>query len=128
MSRLFSLLCLPPRPATPAMKEAWIDYTWMHAKEHGWEPFVVYRIVNGNEMEFYKKPGALLHKGVWIYCGSVSELRPYGDTMTREEAEALSLQRWSARLGAGTRPDLYAAFEVAFYKENSGKGSLRARL
>jgi len=110
------------------MKEAWIDYTWAHAKEHGWEPFVVYRIVNGNEMEFYRKSGAFLHKGTWIYQGSVSELSPYGDTMTREEAEALSLQRWSARLGAGTRPDLYAAFEVVFYKENSGKSSLRARL
>jgi len=110
------------------MKEAWIDYTWAHAKEHGWEPFVVYQIVNGTDVEVYKKPGAFLHTGTWIYCGSVSELCPYGVRMTREEAEALSLQRWSARLGAGTRPDLYAAFEVQYDKEKSGKSCLRARL
>lgn len=128
MTRLLTLLCLPPRATTPLMKEAWIDYTWAHAKEHGWEPFVVYQIVNGTEMEFYKKPGGLLHRGSWIYQGSVSELSPYGVSMTRQEAEALSLQRWSARLGAGTRPDLYAAFEVEFYKEQGAGGSLRARL
>jgi len=126
MPRLFSLLCLPPRPATPATKEAWIDYTWAHAKEHGWEPFVVYRIVNGTDVEFYKKPSAFLHQGVWIYCGSVSELAPYGAGMTRKDAEALSAQRWSARLGAGTRPELYAAFEVEFYKGQTE--ALRAKL
>ena len=128
MSRLLTLLCLPPRATTSLMKEAWIDYNWAHAKEHGWEPFVVYRVQNGNEVEFYKKPGGFLHQGVWIYQGSVSELCPYGVAMTREEAEALSLQRWSARLGAGTRPDLYAAFEVELYKEQCRGTSLKARL
>lgn len=129
MSRLLTLLCLPPRDTTYAMKEAWIDYTREHAKEHGWEPFVVYRITNGAEVEFYKKPGGLLHQGNWIYQGSVSELSPYGAGMTREEAEALSVQRWSPRLGIGMRPDLYAAFEVDFYKRQGVRGApLRARL
>ena len=110
------------------MKEAWIDYTWADAREHGWEPFVVYRITKGTQIEVYKKSGALLHQGNWIYQGSVSELAPYGAGMTREDAEALSAQRWSARLGTGTRPDLYAAFEVGFYKEQYRGARLRARL
>lgn len=130
------MLCLLPRVTMPLMKEAWIEYTWAHAKEHGWEPFVFYRITNGVEVEFCKKPTALLHRGVWIYQGSVSELCPYGVGMTREEAEALSIQRWSfprcgmsfPRIGAGTRPDLYAAFEEEFYKEQYRGTSLRARL
>ena len=128
MSRLLTLLCLPSRATTPLMKEAWIDYTWAHAREHGWEPFVVYRVRHGNEVELYQKSGALLHQGNWIYQGSVSELCPYGASMTREDAEALSAQRWSARLGTGTRPDLYAAFEVGFYKEKCRGAPLRARL
>ena len=151
MSRMLSMLCLLPRVTMPLMKEAWIEYTWAHAKEHGWEPFVFYRITNGVEVEFCKKPTALLHRGVWIYQGSVSELCPYGVGMTREEAEALSIQRWSfprcgtctspldlmsfprcgtsfPRIGAGTRPDLYAAFEEEFYKEQYRGTSLRARL
>ena len=143
MTRLLTLLCLPPRATTALMKEAWIDYTWAHAKEHGWEPFVVYRITNGTQVAFYKKPAGFLHQGVWIYQGSVSELCPYGVGMTREEAEALSVQRWSfprcgtctsptdwmsTRLGTGTRPDLYAAFEVELYKEQCRGTSIRAKL
>jgi len=106
------------------MKEAWIDYTWAHANEHGWEPFVVYRVQNGNEVEFYKKPGGFLHQGVWIYQGSVSELCPFGIRMTREDAEALSTQRWSARLRAGSRPDLYATFEIEYHKNLLGRAKL----
>lgn len=128
MSRLLTLLCLPPRATTALMKEAWIDYTLAHAKEHGWEPFVVYCVRHGNEVELYQKSGALLHQGNWIYQGSVSELRPYGAGMTREDAEALSAQRWSAQLGTGTRPELYVAFEVELYKEQCRGTSLKARL
>jgi hypothetical protein len=117
---MLRLLTLPSRPMTEEMKNAWIDYNWSHAREHGWEPFVVYRVIRDSEVELYQKPGALLHRGNWIYQGSVSELHPYGSTMAREEAASLAAQRWSARLGAGTRPELYAAFEVEYYKKQLG--------
>ena len=92
-------------------------YTWTHAKEHGWEPFLVYRIVNDDQIEFYQKSGSFLHHGNWIYEGSISELQPSGLSMTYEDAVSLSKQRWSPRLGVGTRPDLYAAFEVTYVKQ-----------
>lgn len=95
---------------------AWINFTLHHAREHGWEPFILYRLSDHESLE---KNASFFHHGHWIYQGSVSELRPGGITFSWEDAIALSEQRWSPTLQIGTRPDLYAEFEAQYYKQQN---------
>lgn len=108
--------------------QAWIRYNYYHAREHGWEPFQAYQIVKEHTTEFHKKPGSMLHRGRWIYQGSVSELQPYGVAMSLEDAVSLSFQRWSPSFQVGTRHDLYVEFEADYMKNQTLIQRLRSKL
>ena len=108
--------------------QAWVQFTYNHAKEHGWEPFYAYQIVKEHKTEFYQKPTSLLHRGTWIYEGSVSELQPGGVTISMKDAISLSMQRWSPSLQMGTRPDLYVEFEANYIKQQNLFQRMRPRL
>ena len=108
----------PLKGLSEKVKE-WVKFNYHHAKEHGWEPFQAYQVIKEHTTEFHKNPASLLHRGRWIYQGSVSELQPYGIGMTLEEAMSLSFQRWSPSLQIGTRPDLFVEFETNYVKNQT---------
>jgi hypothetical protein len=115
----------PVLPVSTNLMEAWVTFTWNHAKEHGWEPFVEYTYDSwGTPQEYVQKHGAMFHKRKWVYQGSISELEPNGMEMTKQDAVALSTQRWSYYKRTGTRPDLYAEFEEQYAKTHPLKSKL----
>ena len=104
-------------PITRELLQAWIHHTWLHAKENGWEPFVIYTYDSwGRPTEYVQKPGAMFHAGNWVYQGTISELQPNGVLISKQDASALSRQRWSPTYRNGTRPDLYEEFEERYRK------------
>ncbi len=108
--------------------QAWVQFNYHHARENGWEPFQAYQIMKERTTEFHKKPASMLHRGRWIYQGSVSELQPYGSGISLEDATSLSFQRWSPSLQVGTRPDLYIEFETSYLKNQTLLQRLRSKL
>jgi hypothetical protein len=122
------ILIMTPITSLSEKEQAWVYFTYAHAKEHGWEPFHAYQIVKKHTTEFHKKSASFLHHGHWVYEGSVSELQPGGVTMSLEDAISLSFQRWSPSLQVGTRPDLYVDFEADYVKKQNLLRRLRSRL
>lgn len=108
---------------------SWIEFNLNHAKQHGWESFIIQsNQFQDNSTEIYMRPSSIHYKGGWIFQGSVTELQPNGITMNRVDALSLSLQRWSPTHRTGSRPDLFAEFEKEYLQNKTICSKLSSKL
>jgi hypothetical protein len=111
----------PPQLRKP---RAWVDFTLKHARENGWESFVIHqkkkdKVTGVVEEEEIEMTGSVLHNGVHIHEGSINEKKPEGRQIIHKEAMSLSKQRWNPKEKTGTHPELYAEFEASYVEEES---------
>jgi len=107
---------VPPQLKKP---RAWVEFTLRHALENGWESFVIRQKkkdkVTGEKVEEeIEMPGSVLHEGVYVYEGSVTEKCVTGKQLIHKDAMSLSKQRWTPKEKKGTHPELYEEFEAEF--------------
>ena len=97
------------QPAQLAKPRAWVEFTLQHARENGWEEFVISK----GEEEIVMSASEE-HNGAHIYSNSMDEKNPNGKQILLTHAMSLSKQRWSTKTGMGTHEELYKEFSEKF--------------
>ena len=115
-------------PVQLVKPRAWVDFTLKHAQEHGWEAFMVHQSKKDKDTgekvsEEIEMPGSILHNGVHVFEGSVTEKVPNGKQLIHKDAMSLSKQRWVRKEGTGTHRELYEEFEASYVDDTSSENS-----
>jgi len=115
-------------PSQLVKPRAWVDFTLKHANEHGWEAFTIHQSKKDKETgekisEEINMPGSIMHNGIPVFEGSVTEKNPNGKQLIHKDAMSLSKQRWVRKEGTGTHPELYEEFERNYVDDTSSESS-----
>jgi hypothetical protein len=107
---------VPPQLMKP---RAWMDFVKAHATKNGWESFTIHTTkkdkTTGEKVEEdVEMPGSMLHEGVHIFEGSVSEAHPKGKTLSHSDVMSLSKTWWTPKTSEGTHQELYREFETQY--------------
>jgi hypothetical protein len=107
---------VPPQLMKP---RAWMDFVKGYATKNGWESFTIHTTkkdkTTGEKVEEdVEMPGSMLHEGVHIFEGSVSEAHPKGKTLSHSDVMSLSKTWWTPKTSEGTHEELYRKFEAQY--------------
>ena len=105
---------VPPQLVKP---RAWMDFVKARATKTGWESFTIHTTkkdkTTGEKVEEdVEMPGSMLHEGVHVFEGSVSEANPKGKMLSHSDVMSLSKTWWTPKTSEGTHEELYREFEA----------------
>jgi hypothetical protein len=99
----------PPKGVEPTQLRKplrWVEFVKNYSLQNGWDAFDI-----SNSSETIKMEASVFEDDAWVYPDS------NGKQLTHKEAMSLSKQYWSSKAGAGTRKDVWDAFELWFETE-----------
>ena len=107
---------MPPHLMKP---RAWVEYVLAYGRKNGWEAFTAQQTHKDKDtdtkvVETIEMPGSVLHEGVHIFEGSISEKDPKGKTLIQKDAMSLSKVWWAQKTNEGTHEELYREFEAQY--------------
>ena len=111
---------MPKGSCPPQLKlnNAWVKHVKDYVNQNGWEAFMVPTTVTDKVTQVKKivmedLPGSILHNGIHIFEGSVTEKTPMGIQVSHKQAMTLSKQ-WKE----GENAHLYTEFAESFNPED----------
>jgi len=107
---------MPPHLMKP---RAWVEFVLAYGRKNGWEAFTAQQTHKDKDtgmkvIETIEMPGSVLHEGVHIFEGSISEKDPKGKTLIQKDAMSLSKVWWAQKTEEGTHEELYREFEAQY--------------
>lgn len=107
---------MPPHLMKP---RAWVEYVLAYGRKNGWEAFTAQQTRKDKDtdmkvVETIEMPGSVLHEGVHIFEGSISEKDPKGKMLIQKDAMSLSKVWWAQKTEEGTHEELYREFEAQY--------------
>jgi len=107
---------MPPHLMKP---RAWVEYVLAYGRKNGWKAFTAQQTRKDKNtdmkvVETIEMPGSVLHEGVHIFEGSISEKDPKGKTLIQKDAMSLSKVWWAQKTEEGTHEELYREFEAQY--------------
>ena len=107
---------MPPHLMKP---RAWVEYVLAYGRKNGWEAFTAQQTrkdknTDTKVVETIEMPGSVLHEGVHIFEGSISEKDPKGKTLIQKDAMSLSKVWWAQKTKEGTHEEIYREFEAHY--------------
>jgi hypothetical protein len=98
---------------------AWVEFVLAYGRKNGWEAFTAQQTHKDKDtgmkvIETIEMPGSVLHEGVHIFEGSISEKDPKGKTLIQKDAMSLSKVWWAQKTEEGTHEELYREFEAQY--------------
>jgi hypothetical protein len=107
---------MPPHLMKP---RAWVEYVLAYGRKNGWEAFTAQQTRKDKDtdmkvVETIKMPGSVLHEGVHIFEGSISEKDPKGKTLIQKDAMSLSKVWWTQKTEDGLHEEIYREFEAQY--------------
>ena len=107
---------MPPHLMKP---RAWVEFVLAYARKNGWEAFTAQQTRKDKDtdmkvVETIEMPGSVLHEGVHIFEGSISEKDPKGKMLIQKDAMSLSKVWWAQKTSEGTHEELYREFEAQY--------------
>ena len=107
---------MPPHLMKP---RAWVEYVLAYGRKNGWEAFTAQQTRKDKDtdmkvIETIEMPGSVLHEGIHIFEGSISEKDPKGKTLIQKDAMSLSKVWWAQKTNEGTHEELYREFEAQY--------------
>ena len=107
---------MPPHLMKP---RAWVEYVLAYGRKNGWEAFTAQQTKKDKDtdmkvIETIQMPGSVLHEGVHIFEGSISEKDPKGKTLIQKDAMSLSKVWWTQKTEEGTHEERYREFEAQY--------------
>lgn len=107
---------MPPHLMKP---RAWVEFVLAYGRKNGWEAFTAQQTRKDKDtdmkvIETIEMPGSVLHEGVHIFEGSISEKDPKGKTLIQKDAMSLSKVWWAQKTEEGTHEELYREFEAQY--------------
>ena len=107
---------MPPHLMKP---RAWVEYVLAYGRKNGWETFTAQQTRKDKDtdmkvIETIEMPGSVLHEGVHIFEGSISEKDPKGKTLIQKDAMSLSKVWWAQKTSEGTHEERYREFEAQY--------------
>ena len=107
---------MPPHLMKP---RAWVEYVLAYGRKNGWEAFTAQQTRKDKDtdmkvIETIEMPGSVLHEGVYIFEGSISEKDPKGKTLIQKDAMSLSKVWWAQKTNDGLHEEIYREFEAQY--------------